>query len=80
MEAVQRKDMSTAADLCDALESLWDRAEVDLQRKDMSAFQQIDHAMDNFIRPIMRYQSVPTDLPELKRVYGEYLKKLELGK
>jgi hypothetical protein len=84
LQAFQRGDKATAAELARILEKTWDAAEehggeTSLAKRNEGLFEQIDHAMDAFIKPIIRYAAMSPKLAAVQVAYNDYLEKLQQG-
>src|SRR5580704_3114980 len=84
LEAFKGGDKALAAKLARILERTWDRAEEatcnsTLHTTNPTLFQEIDQAMDLFIRPIIAYEKTTTDPAKVEAAYDEYIRKLKLG-
>jgi hypothetical protein len=83
-QALQNGDNATAAELARVLERTWDAAEEggggkSLVKTNKDLFENIDKAMDVFIKPIMHYATKAPDPAAVQVAYNEYLKKLQQG-
>jgi hypothetical protein len=77
--ALQKKNYADAATLVRILEMTWDKGESNLAKNNKQLFEEIDAAMDAFIKPILAYKRRPPDLNRVHSTYTEYLRKLELA-
>lgn len=75
----QKGDLKTAATLATVLNHMWDSSEAALLKRSPDTWGQIDHAMDGFILPIIRYQGGKPDPADVEKRYQEYLEKLKLA-
>src|SRR5689334_21633827 len=57
LKAFKANDMATAKKKARELEVAWDKNEKALQKKSASVWEQIDKAMDAFIKPVMHDKS-----------------------
>jgi acyl-CoA reductase-like NAD-dependent aldehyde dehydrogenase len=83
-QALQKGDKTTAAELARILEKTWDAAEehdgeTSLAERNESLFEQIDEAMDAFIRPVIRYATRAPDSTLVRAAYSDHLAKLKQG-
>jgi hypothetical protein len=83
-EAFQRKDARTAAELSRILERTWDAAEEhgganSLGIRNKQLFEEIDEAMDAFIKPIIHYTTETPDTLAVTTAYKVFLSKLKQG-
>jgi hypothetical protein len=83
-QAFKNGDNVTAAELARVLERTWDGAEGgggdhSLGKTNKDAFDEIDKAMDVFIKPIIRYQAKAPDAAAVEAAYHDYLDKLKQG-
>jgi hypothetical protein len=83
-EAFKSGDSARAAEMARVLESTWDAAEEDggpnsLGVKNKDLFEQIDQAMDAFIKPILHYAKKAPDPAAVEAAYQEFLEKLKEG-
>jgi hypothetical protein len=76
-QAFQKGDNATAAELARILERAWDKGEQDLSKSSPEVWQQIDEAMDVFIKPLMRPSKKSPDPAQVRTAYNEYLEKLK---
>jgi hypothetical protein len=84
LQAFQKGDSATAAELARILERTWDAAEehggeASLLKRDKDLFEQIDQAMDAFIKPLIHYATQPPSAPAVQAAYNDYLGKLKQG-
>jgi hypothetical protein len=80
--AFQKGDNATAAELARVLERTWDAAEEgggdrSLGKTNKDLFEQIDHAMDVFIKPVMHYAAKAPDPAAVQGAYNDFLEKLK---
>jgi hypothetical protein len=59
------------------LEVAWDKNEKALQKKSASVWEQIDKAMDAFIKPVMHDKS--PDAAKVQAAYDSFVAKLQLA-
>ncbi len=83
-ETFKGGDRVLAAKLARILERTWDQGEEGsgnkaLETTNPNLFQQIDQAMDLFIKPIIAYDKTTPDPAKVEAAYAEYVRKLELG-
>jgi hypothetical protein len=83
-ETFKGGDKALAAKLARILERTWDRSEEGsgnntLHTINPTLFQQIDQAMDLFIKPIIAYEKTTPDPAKVAAAYDEYIRKLKLG-
>ena len=83
-EAFKGGDKALAAKLARILERTWDRAEEGtttgtLHTTNPTIFEEIDQAMDLFIKPLIAYEKTTPDAAKVEAAYGEYIRKLKLG-
>lgn len=83
-QAYQKGDNATAAELARILERTWDAAEEhggenSLGAKNKDLFEQIDQAMDAFIKPLIHYTTKAPDPAAVKAAYTDFLSKLKQG-
>jgi hypothetical protein len=81
-QAFQKGDMATAAELARILERTWDGGEEGnrdhaLEKTNKDLFEQIDSAMDVFIKPIIHYPTKAPDPAAVEAAYKDYLDKLK---
>jgi hypothetical protein len=84
VDAFQKGDIARAALLAQVLERTWDAAEGggcdrSLAKMNRDMFEQIDKAMDVFIKPIIFYVEKSPDHAAVKAAYVNYLEKLKLA-
>jgi hypothetical protein len=77
LRAFERGDMATAAELARILERTWDGAEERggdraLSKRNKDLFNQLDSAMDAFIKPIIQYAAKPPDSANVKMAYNTF--------
>ena len=80
----QKGNSAKAAELARILERTWDQgeegaADKNLQKRSPEAFDHIDHAMDDFIKPILRYAQKPPQASSVQAAYNQFLEKLKEG-
>jgi hypothetical protein len=83
-EAFQQGSLDKAAELARILERTWDAAEEgggprSLEVTNKESFEQIDQAMDTFIKPLIHYTTKVPDPLAVKRAYEDFLNKLKQG-
>jgi hypothetical protein len=83
-QAFKKGDVATAAELSRVLERTWDGAEGgggdrSLGKTNDSLFEQIDDAMDAFIKPIINHAKQTPDEAAVETAYHAYLDKLKQG-
>lgn len=83
-QAFQKKDMAAAAELSRILERTWDAAEetggpTSLGVKNKQLFEQIDKAMDAFIKPVLHYATKAPDPVAVNKAYNDFLGNLKQG-
>jgi hypothetical protein len=83
-QALKNGDAATAAELARILERTWDAAEEgggprSLEVTNKDSFEQIDEAMDTFIKPLIHYTTKAPDPEAVKRAYEDFLNKLKQG-
>jgi hypothetical protein len=83
-QAFQKGDNATAAELARILERTWDADEEgggdrSLAKTNKDLFEQIDHAMDVFIKPVMHYSAKAPDPAAVQTAYNDFLDKLKQG-
>jgi len=77
LKAFKAHDMPTAKKKARELEVPWDKNEKVLQKKSASVWEQIDKAMDAFIKPVMHDKS--PDSAKVQAAYDTFVAKLQLG-
>jgi hypothetical protein len=81
-QAFHNGDNATAAELARVLERTWDRGESQERaagKPHADAYNQIDAAMDVFIKPIIGYSRKAPDPSAVEKAYNDYLDKLKQG-
>lgn len=83
-QAFQKGDNATTAELARILERTWDAAEEgggdhSLAKTNKDRFEQIDKAMDVFIKPVMHYATKPPEPVAVQTAYNDFLDKLKQG-
>jgi hypothetical protein len=83
-QAFQKGDSATAAELARILERTWDAAEEGGGKRSLISlnkdlFEQIDKAMDGYIKPVMQYAAKAPDPAAVEGAYTEFLTKLKQG-
>jgi hypothetical protein len=81
-QAFQKEDHATAAKLARILERTWDKAEEgggerSLAKTNNELFEQIDAAMDAFIKPLIGYEKSAPDPAKTEAAYTAFLEKLK---
>ena len=79
-QAFQKGDNATAAELARVLERTWDRGESQERaagKPNADLYNQIDRAMDVFIKPIIGYATKAPDPVAVQAAYDDYLDKLK---
>ena len=81
-QAFKKGDMATAAELARILERTWDGGEEGngdhaLEKANKDLFEQIDNAMDVYIKPIIHYPTKAPDPAAVEAAYKDYLDKLK---
>ena len=77
LQAFNAHDMSTAKKKAKELEAAWDSREKALQKKSPDLWGQIDKAMDDFIKPVMKDKS--PDPAKIQTAYDTFIAKLQLA-
>src|ERR1041385_3238528 len=77
LTAFKTHDMTTAKKKARELEVAWDNGEKALQKKSPKVWDQIDKAMDDFIKPVMKDKS--PDAAKVQTAYDAFLAKLQLA-
>jgi hypothetical protein len=77
MTAFKAHDMATAKKKARELEVAYDKGEKALQKKSPAVWDQIDKAMDAFIKPVMKDKS--PDAAKVQAAYDDFIAKLKLG-
>jgi hypothetical protein len=75
LAAFNAHDMSTAKKKARELEVAWDKGEKTLQKKSPDLWDQIDKAMDDFVKPIMKQKS--PDTAKVQTAYDGFIAKLQ---
>jgi hypothetical protein len=75
LAAVNAHDMPTAKKKARELEVAFDKGEKALQKKSPALWGEIDKAMDDFIKPIMKEKS--PDAAKVKTTYDAFIAKLQ---
>ena len=75
LAAFNAHDMTTAKRKARELEVAWDKGEKALEKKSPALWTQIDKAMDDFIKPIMKEKS--PDAAKVKTTYDAFIAKLQ---
>ena len=81
-QAFQKGDTATAAELARILERTWDNGEERggeqcLIKTNKGLFEEIDKAMDGFIKPILQYATKVPDPAAVQAAYNDFLEKLK---
>jgi hypothetical protein len=81
-QAFQKGDNATAAKLARILERTWDKGEEgggerSLAKTNNELFEQIDTAMDAFIKPLIGYEKSAPDPAKIEAAYTAFLEKLK---
>jgi len=77
LQAFKANDMPTAKKKARELEVAWDKNEKALQKKSPDLWEQIDKAMDGFIKPVMKDKS--PDPAKVQTAYDTFIAKLQLA-
>ena len=77
LTAFQAHDMSTARKKARELEVTWDSREKALQKNSPDLWEQIDKAMDAFIKPVMQGKSL--DPAKVQTAYDTYIATLQMA-
>jgi hypothetical protein len=77
LKAFKASDMATAKKKARELEVAWDKGEKALQKKSPDLWEQIDKAMDAFIKPVMKDKS--PDPAKTQAAYDTFIAKLQLA-
>src|ERR1043165_79269 len=72
-------DKATAATLARILERSFDQGEGNLEKASPKIYREIDGAMDDFIHPILRYETQQSDPEKVQAALTKYLEKLKLA-
>jgi hypothetical protein len=83
-QAFQKGDIATAAELTRILERTWDAAEEEggersLAKTNKDLFEEIDKAMDRYIKPVIHHDVKISDNATVQAAYKEFLDKLKQG-
>jgi len=82
LQAFQKGDNATAAELARVLERTWDQgewhntSENSYCKANRAVCQPIDQTMDVYINPIMNYSKKTPDLAQVQAAYNDFLEKL----
>ena len=80
-QAFEKNDMETAATLGRVLDRVWDQNEENgehgLKQTNAKLFEDVDEAMDAFIKPVILYDQKSPDAASVRRAYNSYLEKLK---
>ena len=77
LQAFKAHDLSTAKKKARELEVAWDDHEKALEKKSPDVWNQIDKAMDEFIKPVMKDKS--PDPAKVQTAYDTFIAKLQLA-
>lgn len=82
LDAFEKGDNTMAAKLARILERAWDKGEEGggekaLVRTNAELFEQIDQAMDLFIKPLIGYEKAAPDRAKVEAAYSAYLELLK---
>ena len=77
LQAFKANDMPAAKKKARELEVAWDKNEKALQKKSPDLWEQIDKAMDGFIKPVMQNKS--PDPAKVQTAYDTFVAKLQLA-
>lgn len=81
LESFKKGDMQTAAVLGRILDRTWDQIEENgehgLNKTNSKLFEDVDEAMDAFIKPIIHYQQKAPDPASVEAAYRTYVEKLK---
>ena len=75
LAAFNAHDMTTAKKKARELEVAWDKDQKALEKKSPALWKQIDKAMDDFIKPIMKEKS--PDAAKVKTTYDAFMTNLQ---
>ena len=76
LTAFKANDLATARKKAKELESAWDKNEKALQESSRSVWDQIDKAMDDFIKPL---SAKAPDAAKVQATYDAFIAKLQLA-
>jgi hypothetical protein len=76
LTAFKAHDMASARKKAKELETAWDKDEKALQKKSPDVWNQIDKAMDDFIKPM---QDKAPDAAKVQTTYDTFIAKLQLA-
>ena len=77
LQAFKAHDLPTAKKKARELEVAWDDNEKGLEKKSPDVWNQIDKAMDGFIKPVMKDKS--PDPAKVQTAYDTFIAKLQLA-
>jgi esterase/lipase len=76
LKAFKANDLATARKKAKELETAWDKNEKALQKKSPDIWDQIDKAMDDFIKPL---SAKAPDAGKVQATYDAFIAKLQLA-
>jgi hypothetical protein len=81
-QAFRKGDTASSAKLARILERTWDKGEEgggerSLAKTNKELFEQIDNAMDAFIKPLIGYEKSTPDPAKIEAAYAAFLEKLK---
>jgi len=76
LQAFKARNMPTAKQKARELEAAWDTGEKELKKKSPDLWEQIDKAMDAFIKPV---QGKSPDPAKVQAAYDTFIAKLQLA-
>jgi hypothetical protein len=76
-EAFQKSDEIAAAKAARILERSWDRCEAELAKSSPGPYEEIDSAMDEFIKPLIKFKTAKPDPSTVEKTYRDYQEKLK---
>lgn len=76
LRAFKANDLATARKKAKDLETAWDKNEKALQKKSPDVWEQIDKAMDDFIKPLA---AKSPDAGKVQAAYDSFIAKLQLA-
>ena len=77
VEAVQNDDFPRAVVYAKILEVVWDRGENNLKTKSREKWDEVDEALDQFIRPIVRFADKKPAVAEVQANYARLAETLK---